>query len=116
MLIPSIDLQGGRIVQLVQGERLALASDDVDGWISSGLELAAAAHAAPSSDQERALEAALARPREALRVVDASLAAIRSGAVQRFEALFKCLEALHSGADPATLKSEIDRAVDGPPP
>jgi len=34
MLIPSIDLQGGRIVQLVQGERLALASDDFDGWIS----------------------------------------------------------------------------------
>jgi phosphoribosylformimino-5-aminoimidazole carboxamide ribotide isomerase len=33
MLIPSIDLQGGRIVQLVQGERLALASDDVEGWI-----------------------------------------------------------------------------------
>jgi phosphoribosylformimino-5-aminoimidazole carboxamide ribotide isomerase len=34
MLIPSIDLQGGRIVQLVQGEQLALASDDVDGWIA----------------------------------------------------------------------------------
>jgi phosphoribosylformimino-5-aminoimidazole carboxamide ribotide isomerase len=34
MLIPSIDLQGGRIVQLVQGERLALESDDVDGWIA----------------------------------------------------------------------------------
>lgn len=34
MLIPSIDLQGGRIVQLVQGEHLALASDDVDGWIA----------------------------------------------------------------------------------
>jgi phosphoribosylformimino-5-aminoimidazole carboxamide ribotide isomerase len=34
MLIPSIDLQAGRIVQLVQGERLALASDDVDGWIA----------------------------------------------------------------------------------
>lgn len=33
MLIPSIDLQGGRIVQLVQGDTLALASDDVDGWI-----------------------------------------------------------------------------------
>ena len=33
MLIPSIDLQGGRIVQLVQGETLALASDDIDGWI-----------------------------------------------------------------------------------
>jgi len=33
MVIPSIDLQGGRIVQLVQGERLALASSDVDGWV-----------------------------------------------------------------------------------
>jgi len=35
MLIPSIDLQGGRIVQLVQGEKLALASDDFDGWITT---------------------------------------------------------------------------------
>ncbi len=33
MLIPSIDLQGGRIVQLVQGERLAIASSDIDGWV-----------------------------------------------------------------------------------
>jgi phosphoribosylformimino-5-aminoimidazole carboxamide ribotide isomerase len=33
VLIPSIDLQGGLIVQLVQGERLALASDDLAGWI-----------------------------------------------------------------------------------
>lgn len=33
MLIPSIDLQNGRVVQLVQGERLALASDDLEGWI-----------------------------------------------------------------------------------
>jgi phosphoribosylformimino-5-aminoimidazole carboxamide ribotide isomerase len=33
MLIPSIDLQNGRIVQLVQGEQLALASDDVEAWI-----------------------------------------------------------------------------------
>jgi phosphoribosylformimino-5-aminoimidazole carboxamide ribotide isomerase len=33
MLIPSIDLQGGRIVQLVQGERLAIATHDFDGWI-----------------------------------------------------------------------------------
>ena len=30
MLIPSIDLQGGKIVQLVQGERLAIETDDVD--------------------------------------------------------------------------------------
>jgi phosphoribosylformimino-5-aminoimidazole carboxamide ribotide isomerase len=33
MLIPSIDLERGRIVQLVQGERLAVESTDVDGWI-----------------------------------------------------------------------------------
>jgi len=33
MLIPSIDLQGGRIVQLVQGERLAVETSDVDLWI-----------------------------------------------------------------------------------
>ena len=34
MLIPSIDLSAGRIVQLIQGERLALESSDIDGWIS----------------------------------------------------------------------------------
>lgn len=33
MLIPSIDLQQGRIVQLIQGERLAIATDDIDLWI-----------------------------------------------------------------------------------
>jgi phosphoribosylformimino-5-aminoimidazole carboxamide ribotide isomerase len=33
MLIPSIDLQGGRIVQLVQGERLAIETTDIDGWV-----------------------------------------------------------------------------------
>jgi len=33
MLIPSIDLQGGKIVQLVQGERLAVETSDVDAWI-----------------------------------------------------------------------------------
>ena len=33
MLIPSIDLRGGQVVQLVQGERPALASDDIDSWV-----------------------------------------------------------------------------------
>jgi phosphoribosylformimino-5-aminoimidazole carboxamide ribotide isomerase len=33
MLIPSIDLMGGRIVQLVQGEKLHLAFDDFEYWI-----------------------------------------------------------------------------------
>jgi phosphoribosylformimino-5-aminoimidazole carboxamide ribotide isomerase len=33
MLIPSIDLLGGRIVQLVQGEKLRLAFDNFEYWI-----------------------------------------------------------------------------------
>ncbi len=33
MLIPSIDLKGGAVVQLVQGERLAIRDDDVDKWV-----------------------------------------------------------------------------------
>jgi phosphoribosylformimino-5-aminoimidazole carboxamide ribotide isomerase len=33
MLIPSIDLMGGRIVQLVQGETLKLSFDDFEYWI-----------------------------------------------------------------------------------
>ncbi|HWE86121.1 MAG TPA: HisA/HisF-related TIM barrel protein [Terracidiphilus sp.] len=34
MLIPSIDLLGGRIVQLVKGEKLRLAFDDFEFWIA----------------------------------------------------------------------------------
>lgn len=34
MLIPSIDLLGGQIVQLVQGEKLRLAFDDFEYWIN----------------------------------------------------------------------------------
>ena len=33
MLIPSIDLKGGRVVQLIQGERPALETDDIDLWV-----------------------------------------------------------------------------------
>lgn len=34
MLIPSIDLQGGQVVQLEQGQRLVYATDDLDGWLA----------------------------------------------------------------------------------
>src|SRR5712672_2766849 len=33
MLIPAIDLQGGAVVQLVQGERLAIRDEDVFAWV-----------------------------------------------------------------------------------
>jgi phosphoribosylformimino-5-aminoimidazole carboxamide ribonucleotide (ProFAR) isomerase len=33
MLIPSIDLQGGAVVQLVQGEQLAIRDEDVGAWV-----------------------------------------------------------------------------------
>lgn len=34
MLIPSIDLQNGAVVQLVQGERLAIRDEDISRWVS----------------------------------------------------------------------------------
>jgi phosphoribosylformimino-5-aminoimidazole carboxamide ribotide isomerase len=34
MLIPAIDLQGGAVVQLVQGERVAIRDDDVFRWVT----------------------------------------------------------------------------------
>src|SRR5262245_22040271 len=33
MLIPSIDLKDGAVVQLVQGERLAIRDEDVFAWV-----------------------------------------------------------------------------------
>jgi len=33
MLIPSIDLRKGKVVQLIQGETLVVESSDLDGWI-----------------------------------------------------------------------------------
>src|SRR3989442_563669 len=33
MLIPSIDLQSGAVVQLVQGDRLAIRDDDIFKWV-----------------------------------------------------------------------------------
>src|SRR5262245_6927482 len=33
MLIPAIDLQNSAVVQLVQGERLAIRDTDIDKWV-----------------------------------------------------------------------------------
>lgn len=33
MLIPAIDLKGGKVVQLIQGDKLALETSDLDYWI-----------------------------------------------------------------------------------
>jgi len=33
MLIPAIDLKGGAVVQLVQGEKLAIRDDDIEKWV-----------------------------------------------------------------------------------
>ena len=43
MLIPSIDLQNGHVVQLVQGERLAIEAPDPEPWIAALLALSARA-------------------------------------------------------------------------
>jgi phosphoribosylformimino-5-aminoimidazole carboxamide ribotide isomerase len=34
MLIPSIDLKDGQVVQLIQGQRPALATNDIESWVS----------------------------------------------------------------------------------
>ena len=34
MLIPAIDLKGGKVVQLIQGEKLAIETTDLDYWIT----------------------------------------------------------------------------------
>ncbi len=34
MLIPAIDLQDGAVVQLIQGERLAIRDTDIDKWVT----------------------------------------------------------------------------------
>jgi phosphoribosylformimino-5-aminoimidazole carboxamide ribotide isomerase len=91
MLIPSIDLMGGRIVQLVQGERPALDFDDFEYWIDrfSGYPLVQLIDldAAKRTGDNRALIAQIVKrlPCQVgggIRSVDDVLALLEAGAIR----------------------------------
>ena len=104
MLIPSIDLMGGRVVQLQQGERLALESHDLDGWIRkfSGFPIV----------QLIDLDAAMGRPAndDMVRYVARSLPCQVGGGVRSIE---RAQELLAAGARRIILGSSLfnDRGV-----
>lgn len=104
MLIPSIDLMGGRVVQLQQGERLALASDDVDGWIQK--------FSAFQIVQLIDLDAAMGRPAndELVRYIASKLPCQVGGGVRSIE---RAQELLEAGARRVILGSSLfnDRGV-----
>lgn len=89
MLIPAIDLQGGRVVQLIQGERLALAFDDLDEWLRrfSGFSLVQiidldAAKGVGSNRElvQRAAAALSCRVGGGIRTIDRARAILEDGA------------------------------------
>ncbi|MEO6212259.1 MAG: HisA/HisF-related TIM barrel protein [Vicinamibacterales bacterium] len=89
MLIPSIDLQRGKIVQLIQGETLAVETDDVDGWIErfsgySKVQLidldAARGHGANAALVERICSALPCRVGGGIRTIDRARDALAVGA------------------------------------
>ncbi|MEO7192218.1 MAG: HisA/HisF-related TIM barrel protein [Vicinamibacterales bacterium] len=104
MLIPSIDLMGGRVVQLQQGERLALESDDVDGWVQkfSGFQIV----------QLIDLDAAMGRPAndDLVRSIASRLPCQVGGGVRSIE---RAQELLDAGARRVILGSSLfnDRGV-----
>jgi phosphoribosylformimino-5-aminoimidazole carboxamide ribotide isomerase len=98
VLIPSIDLMGGRVVQLQQGERLALQSDDLDGWIQK--------FSAFTIVQLIDLDAAMGRPAndELVRKVAAALPCQVGGGVRSIE---RAQELLAAGARRVILGSSL---------
>jgi phosphoribosylformimino-5-aminoimidazole carboxamide ribotide isomerase len=89
---------GGRVVQLQQGERLALQSDDVDGWIDkfSGFQIV----------QLIDLDAAMGRPanEELVRYIAARLPCQVGGGVRSVE---RAQELLDAGARRVILGSSL---------
>jgi phosphoribosylformimino-5-aminoimidazole carboxamide ribotide isomerase len=126
MLIPSIDLQGGRIVQLVQGERLALASDDFDGWIAKFAAFPKVQlidlDAAKNEGHNRDLVASIClrlpcRVGGGVRVIDDAVEVLKAGAVKVIAGsrLFRggapdlaFAAALADAADPSRLIAAVD--------
>lgn len=126
MLIPSIDLQGGRIVQLVQGERLALASDDFDGWIAKFAAFPKVQlidlDAAKNQGHNRDLVASICRRLPCrvgggVRTIDDAIDVLKAGAVKAIvgSRLFRggapdvaFAAALADAADPSRLIAAVD--------
>jgi phosphoribosylformimino-5-aminoimidazole carboxamide ribotide isomerase len=104
VLIPSIDLMGGRVVQLQQGERLAVESDDLDGWMRK--------FAAFPIVQLIDLDAAMGRPANdtLVRHVASQLPCQVGGGVRSIE---RAQELLDAGARRVILGSSLfnDRGV-----
>jgi len=136
MLIPSIDLQGGRIVQLVQGEKLAVETDDFDGWIARFarfpkvqlIDLDAAKNAGDNSAVVASICARLpCRVGGGIRTVARARAVLEAGASKIIagSALFRggsvdlgFAEALSSAVSPERLIAAVDTkgghvAIDG---
>ena len=91
MLIPSIDLQDRAVVQLVQGERLAIRDDDVDRWVRrfagfpkvQVIDLDAAMSKGDNLAIVRQIAAALAcRVGGGIRTIDRACEVLASGARQ----------------------------------
>jgi restriction endonuclease fold toxin 7 of polymorphic toxin system len=110
-------------------EYLAHVLDEVDAWLSAALKAAATVHAAPSTRDQVALTAAVARSGEALRLLGVYFAGIRAaqfalhdapryavgglgfndGIIERVERLHGLLEAVRAGR-PSPI--EGDAAID----
>src|SRR5213593_2675472 len=91
MLIPSIDLQSGAVVQLVQGERLAIRDDDVFRWVRrfekfpkvQVIDLDAAMGTGDNLALVRRIASALScRVGGGIRTIDRARAVLESGARQ----------------------------------
>ena len=104
MLIPSIDLQGGRIVQLVQGERLAVETTDTEAWI--------ARFSSYAKVQLIDLDAAKGRG-DNLALVKSICARLPCRVGGGIRSVDRAREVLEAGAHAVIVSSALFRATDG---